>query len=93
MRISVEIAFSFKHDLGEAYRELELPAGATVIDAIHVLADRYEVFRSRVLDDAGAVRRHISALVNGRNVQSQAGFDTPLDDGDRLSILPPAGGG
>ncbi|MFC2095183.1 MoaD/ThiS family protein [Candidatus Bipolaricaulota bacterium] len=93
MNVSVEIAFSFKRELDDAYRSLELPEGATVLDAFRALADRHCVFRERVFDEAGEIRRNITALVNGGNVQFREQFDTVLTGGDRLSVLPPVGGG
>jgi sulfur-carrier protein len=93
MIISVEIAFSFKRELDEAYRRLELPDGATVLDALCALGHKYPPFYERVFVEEGVIRKHVNTLVNGRNVQFQAGLDTVLRDGDRLSILPPVGGG
>ena len=93
MNIAVEIAFSFKHELDESYRSLILPSRATVLDAFKLLADRYDVFRERVFDTAGDIRRNINALINGENVQYREGFDTILVEGDRLAVLPPVGGG
>ena len=91
--VDVEIGFSFKRELDDAYRSLELPEGATVLDSLHVLADCYPVFRKRVFDEAGEIRRNINALINGGNVQFRKGFNTVLNEGDRLSVLPPVGGG
>lgn len=93
MNVCVEIAFSFKRELNDAYRTLEIPENSTVLEAFCSLAVLYPAFRERVLDDAGEVRRNIHALVNGRNVQSRQGFATVLRDGDRLTVLPPMGGG
>jgi MoaD family protein len=93
VNVSVEIGFSFKRDLDESYRNLDLPGHATVLDAFDVLGSRYGVFRERVFDNAGSIRRNINALINGGNVQFRAGFDTILVEGDRLSVLPPVGGG
>ena len=93
MNIAVEIAFSFKRELGDGYRSLALPSHATVLDAFELLADRYDVFRERVFDAAGGIRRNINALINGENVQYREGFDTILKEADRLSVLPPVGGG
>lgn len=44
---------------------------------------------SRVLDDAGAVRRHVHVFVN----HQQATLDRPLRDGDVIHILPAVSGG
>ncbi len=93
MNITVEIGFSFKRELEDAYRSLDLSGGASVLDSFHALADRYPVFRERVFDEAGEIRRNINALINGSNVQFREGFNTELQEGDRLSVLPPVGGG
>ena len=93
MNITVEIAFSFKRELDDAYRSLELPEGATVLDAFRELADCYPTFCERIFDEAGEIRRNINALINGGNVQFREGFNTVLHAGDRLSVLPPVGGG
>ena len=93
MRIAVEIAFSFKRELGDDYRSLDLPPGATVHDALQALVARYPRMGDRLFDEKGQIRRHINALVNGGNVQFRERFETPLQEGDRLTILPPVGGG
>jgi molybdopterin synthase sulfur carrier subunit len=93
MRISVEFGFSFKRELDEAYRTLDLPDGATVRDAMVALGRRYSTIERRLFDEDGAIRRNINALINGGNVQFRERFDTVLSDGDRLTILPPVGGG
>ena len=93
MKISVEIAFSFKRELDEDYRTLEIRGGATVRDAMAELGRRYRAVEGRLFDDDGGIRRNINALINGGNVQFRQRFDTVLQDGDRLTILPPVGGG
>ena len=93
MRVTVELGFSFKKDLDGGYRELELPDGADVESAVRSLATRYPAIRTRLLDEAGEVRRHIAALVNGGNAAWKDGLRTALRDGDRLTLLPPVGGG
>ncbi|TFH09422.1 MAG: MoaD/ThiS family protein [Candidatus Atribacteria bacterium] len=93
MNIAVEIAFSFKQKMDESYRNLDLPSDATVLEGLHLLADRFPVFRERVFDDTGSIRRNINALINGSNVQFREGLNTVLHAGDRLTVLPPVGGG
>lgn len=74
MRISVELGFSFKNDLDADYRQLLLPEESDVEAAVQALASRHPAARQRLLDDAGRVRRHVAAFVNGgeRHVAARA---------------------
>jgi sulfur-carrier protein len=92
MRVRIEVSFSFKHDLP---RDLivDVPEGASVFVALETLANRFPQVRERLFTPDGRVRRHINALVNGKNVVSQGGYETILHDADRLTLLPPVGGG
>jgi MoaD family protein len=93
MTIDVEVAFSFKRDLSGEYRTLEAAEGTDVETALRLWAERHTEAADRLFDASGNLRRHINALVNGVNVKLRQGFSTELRDGDRLTILPPAGGG
>ena len=93
MIIDVEISFSFKRDLPSPRLALELAPGSDVLQALRHLVERYPELRSRLFDEGESVHRHINALINGGNVSFRQGFGTPLQEGDRLTILPPVGGG
>ncbi len=93
MRIALEIGFSFKWQLDEDDRSIEIPPKATVHDALEAIAVRHPQISARLFDENGKIKRNINALINGGNVQWRRGFDTELKDGDRLTILPPMGGG
>ncbi len=93
MNIEIEVAFSFKRELDEGYRFLEMPEGSDVETAIREWTHRHPLAQDRLFDEGGTIRRHINALINGGNVTLREGFRTVLKDADRLTILPPAGGG
>jgi len=93
MKVRVEIAFSFKHEVDPAGVTLELPAGADVTAALRELSRRHPAVEPRLFGAAGEVHRHITLLVNGENVAFKKGCLTILRDGDRLTLLPPVGGG
>jgi len=93
MRIAIEVGFSFKRELGEDHRSLDLPNGSDVAAAVACFAEKHPSVRERLLDADGEILRHINALINGGNVKLRQGFETILREGDRLTILPPAGGG
>ncbi len=93
MKITLEISFSFKHELDTPQLTLALPEGADILAALHSLVERYPQITPRLFTASGEVHRHINALINGGNASFKQGFHTTLRDGDHLTILPPVGGG
>jgi molybdopterin synthase sulfur carrier subunit len=49
--------------------------------------------RDRVLDESGAVRKFVNIYVNEENIRFLQDGQTPLNDGDELSIVPSSAGG
>ena len=93
MRVELELAFSFKRQLDADYRHPELPEGARAAEAVAVFVARFPRVGERLLTDQGEIRRNVNALINGGNVTLREGFATRLAEGDRLTLLPPVGGG
>ncbi len=93
MCIHVEIGFSFKWELSDDYRELALPDEADIGLALRTLAEHFPAVQSRLFAGSGEVRRDVGVLVNGGNALRRDGLRTRLSDGDRLTLLPPVGGG
>lgn len=48
---------------------------------------------ARLLDDSGQLRRFVNVFVRDEDVRFQQGLDTPVDDGDTVSIVPAVAGG
>ena len=71
---------------------VEVRAG-TVGAAIAELQSRYPGIQERLLDETGAVRRHIGIFVNQFHIRDREGLDTPLQPGDAVIILPAVSGG
>ncbi len=75
-------------------KELRVARAATVRALLELLATRYgERFRRKVLDEKGDPSPELIVLVNGRHIAHTGGGDTPLKDGDEISIFPVVGGG
>ena len=69
-------------------RDLALPAGVTVGDAlVAVLADLPDA-EPLVLNSKGELRAHVALRRNGEDVRSGEWLATPLADGDRLDLEP-----
>ena len=59
----------------------------SVRDALRELEDNHPDLHRSVCDETGSVRQHINLFVNSDLVPRDAGLDTPLADGDVLSIF------
>jgi len=81
MRISVLYFAVFRERLGTDHEELELPAGATVADAIAALAARHPAIAQ--------LRTRFRVAVN----QDFTDDSHPLADRDELALIPPVAGG
>jgi sulfur-carrier protein len=93
MKVTVEISFSFREELSEHPVTLILEDGSDVAAGLHALVKRFPEILPRIFTDDGDIRAFINVLQNGANVRFKKGFHTELQDGDRLSVLPPVGGG
>ena len=65
----------------------------TISDAITDLESRYPGLQERLLDDGGQVRRFVNVYVNEEDIRFLQEKETPLKDGDEVSIIPAIAGG
>jgi molybdopterin synthase sulfur carrier subunit len=68
-------------------------SGGTLSACIVNLEASYPGIRERLLDESGQLRRFVNVYVNGDDVRFIDGLDTPLKDGDEVSIVPAVAGG
>lgn len=68
-------------------------SGATVTGLLNDLEENYPGIKERILDDAGKVRRFVNVYVNGDDIRFLKNMDTPVKDGDNISIVPAIAGG
>lgn len=66
---------------------------ATVAAAIAELQSRFPGIRERLLDEQGAVRRFVNVYVNEEDIRFLQNQQTPLKEGDEISIIPAIAGG
>jgi molybdopterin converting factor small subunit len=63
--------------------------GATVVELLLELEAAQPALQGWILDERGAVRRHINVFVNGEYGQEE----TTVDADDRVDVLPAISGG
>ena len=65
----------------------------TIGEAIVELQSKYPGIKERLVDDNGEVRRFVNVYVNEEDIRFLKNQQTPLKDGDEISIIPAIAGG
>ena len=74
----------------EATAELTASSVDGLLDA---LESRYPGIKGRLCDEAGKLRRFLNVYVNSEDIRFLNNQNTPLNDGDEVSIVPAVAGG
>ena len=67
--------------------------GDTLAELFSDLDARHEGLRGRLVADDGALNRFVNVYLNDEDVRFLGGVETPLSDGDVVTILPAVAGG
>ncbi len=66
--------------------------GSTVRELLDDLEGRYPGFKGQLVTD-GEIHRFVNIYLNDEDIRFLKKLDTPINDGDTLSILPALAGG
>ena len=72
--------------------EVTVDEAETVGSVLDGLYERYDGLRDRIAAD-GDLRRFVNVYVGGEDIRFLDGLDTPVEDGDEVTILPAVAGG
>jgi molybdopterin converting factor small subunit len=67
-------------------------SGSTLSELFSDLDQRHGGLRERLVDDKG-LRRFVNVYLNDEDVRFISGLDTPVKDGDTVTVLPAVAGG
>jgi molybdopterin synthase sulfur carrier subunit len=67
--------------------------GSTVTDVLAALGGRYEGIAARLFDEQGGLRRFVNVYVDEEDIRFAQGLETPVSDGQTVSLLPAVAGG
>lgn len=65
----------------------------TLAEVITRLNDAHPGFADRLLDEQGALRKFVNIFVSDDDVRYLQGMNTPVPDGETVSIIPAVAGG
>ncbi len=72
--------------------ELQVDA-SSVREVLETLEQEAQGIRARICDDKGELRRFVNIFLNDEDVRYLDGLESPVKDGDVLSIVPAIAGG
>ncbi|MEA3276780.1 MAG: MoaD/ThiS family protein [Pseudomonadota bacterium] len=79
------------------YRHLDCPAapveGSSIREALEGYFQANPRVRGYVLDDQGALRRHIAIFLNRELIRDRAELSDPIGDGDEIFVVQALSGG
>ena len=78
---------------GESSISVDASAARSVGDLITALEGKHAGIRERICAESGDVRRFINIFVNDEDIRFLKKLETPLQDGDQVSIVPAIAGG
>lgn len=67
--------------------------GGTMKALLDQLDKQHPGIKERICDEDGRVRRFVNIYVNGDDIRFLQNLDSPLKDGDEVSIVPAIAGG
>ena len=67
-------------------------AGSTLGELIEDIDGRHSGLRDRLVD-GGGLRRFVNVYLNDEDVRFLGGLETPVKDGDTVTVLPAVAGG
>jgi molybdopterin synthase sulfur carrier subunit len=91
MTVEVRVTASLQKLVGD--QKAVVGTGETVGEVLTDLEQRYPGFQTQVLTEEGAIHRFVDVYLNDEDVRFLQKLDTPLREGDVLSILPALAGG
>ncbi|MFQ5862639.1 MAG: MoaD/ThiS family protein [Candidatus Brocadiales bacterium] len=91
MPVTVRIPTPLRSLTGNA--EQVQAAGCSLRYIITHMYSKYPGIKNRLCDEKGDIRRFINFYLNDEDIRFLKNQDTPVKDGDRISIVPAIAGG
>lgn len=92
--VKVNFYATYRAIVGQKTIEFNIPTGSTVQQLVDMIIARYPDFDGQLLDEKGALYRHIHIFINGRDTYYlPEDLNTILESEDKIDIFPPVGGG
>jgi molybdopterin converting factor small subunit len=68
-------------------------SGANITDALNDLTGQYPAIKPHIFNEMNELRPFVNLFVGESNIKDLQGVDTPIQDGDKLMLIPSIAGG
>ena len=68
-------------------------SGGNIGEVIESLEAQFPGIKTRLCDDNSQIKRYVNVFVNGDEIRTLQGLDTPVEERDEVSIVPAMAGG
>ncbi len=68
-------------------------SGATIAEALADLSSQYPAIKPHLFNESGDLRPFVNLFVGEKNIRDLQGVDTPVNEGDRVMLIPSIAGG
>jgi molybdopterin converting factor small subunit len=68
-------------------------SGSKISEALSDLTTQYPPIKPHLFNDSGELRPFVNLFVGENNIKDLQGVETPIQDGDRLVLIPSIAGG
>lgn len=68
-------------------------SGSNIADALTDLTTQYPSIKPHLFNEGGDLRPFVNLFVGENNIKDLQGVNTPIQDGDRLVLIPSIAGG
>ena len=91
MAVTVRLPGALRDSTGGQTRLQASPG--TLADVISDIDRRHPGFRSRVLDESGAIRTYVNVYIGDDDARANGGTDATVPDGSEVMVIPAMAGG
>jgi len=67
--------------------------GATISEVIDDLELNFPGMKEKLYDDSGSIRKFLNIYLNDEDIRFMESVNTPVKDGDSISLIPAIAGG
>lgn len=67
--------------------------GSTITEVLAALEAAHPGIKERICEEDGTLRKFVNLYVNDEDIRFKENMETPIKDGDELSIVPAIAGG